>query len=188
MSLINEALKKARKAQPAGPATATAAGPALQPAEAGGRAHNSSIFTLPFVIALALMLAGIMLWAWSRAGKVELVVRANTDPTAVNATPYAVAPTPVAASSPTAATPVVAARTDIVFTNAVARLDPLKAPAPAYHLDGLFFRPNRPAAVINGQMVYVGSRLEEARVTAIDQESATIVTSSGQTNVLVLAN
>jgi hypothetical protein len=155
MSLINEALKRARTAQPTGPAAATAAGPALHPVETGGRGRNGSIFTLPFVVTLVVMLACVVLWAWYRAGRIELVVRANTSPAGTPVT------MPAATSSPMATTP-------------------------AYRLEGIFFRPNRPEAVINGQTVYVGSRLDDARVMAIDHASVTIVTSAGQTNLLAL--
>jgi hypothetical protein len=191
MSLINEALKKARTAQPTGPKTATAAGPELHPVEAGAQGRHASIFTLPFISVLALMLAGIVFWAWHRAGRVDLVVRADTSAASANAAPSLDAPIapPVTTSLPVATTPVApAAKVDVLSSNVVTALEAPKTQLPVYRLDGIFFRPNRPSAVINGQIVYVGSRLEEAQVTAIDKESATIVTSAGQTNVLVLAN
>jgi hypothetical protein len=189
MSLINEALKKARTAQPTGSTTAVAAGPELHPVEAGARGRHGSIFTLPFAIVLALMLAGIVLWAWHRPGRVNLVVRADSSPASVNAAPSLDAPiaAPVTTPLPMTASSVPAAQADVLSTNAVAALEAPESPAPVYRLDGVFFRPNRAGAVINGQLVYVGSRLGNARVTTIDKDSVTLVTSAGQTNVLALA-
>jgi hypothetical protein len=59
------------------------------------------------------------------------------------------------------------------------------APQPTYKLQGIYWRPSRPSAVINGKTVYIGNRVENARVTAIDQESVTI-TVHGETKVLSL--
>jgi len=59
-------------------------------------------------------------------------------------------------------------------------------PKPAVpKLQGIFYRPERPSAVINGKNVYVGSRVGELQVLAITQESVTIA-SATQTNVLSL--
>ena len=213
MSLINDALRKARKAQPVGAATSTADGPQMQPVETGVHVRDGSIFTLPFIIAVVLVLACVLFWAWYHAGRVDLVVRGNSPvakvvPTApisepvpvpkpvvapgvpavaitaapVPATP--VAPVPVTPLIPT--TPATVERANSTLPASVAAL-PLPQPAPTtYQLQGIFYRPNRPAAVINGELVYVGSRVEDGRVVAIDDESATVVTLAGQTNLLVL--
>jgi hypothetical protein len=55
-------------------------------------------------------------------------------------------------------------------------------------LQGIFYNPSRPAAVVNGKTVYVGSRAGEARdflVLEISRQSVTVANGS-QTNVLVL--
>jgi hypothetical protein len=53
-------------------------------------------------------------------------------------------------------------------------------------LQGIFYRPARPSAVINAKNVFIGSRVGEFQVLAITRESVTIG-SATQTNVLSLA-
>lgn len=193
MSLINDALKKARTSRPAGAGASTAAGPELRPTDAPARAP---LLSLPLVIALILILAIIMFWAWYHAGRVDLVVRANSRVTSVSASTAKSSVPPIATLStpPTVATPVdsnaavgpVAETVSAGSTNDPNYPDLPRASAPSYRLEGIFYRAKHPAAVINGQMVFAGSRLDDARVLAIDRESATIVTSSGETNLLTL--
>jgi biotin carboxyl carrier protein len=197
MSLINDALKKARKAQPAGASSAD--GPDLLPVEADARARGGSIFTLPFIIAAMLVMAGVLIWAWYRAGSVELVVRGNTGAATVSATTQASEPAKIVApmtsrtatetptSVMTASTPVVVASTDAGATNVLAATaEAPKAAAVVYKLEGIFYSAKRPTAVINGDLVSVGSQVEAGRVVAIDEESATVVTEAGETNLLIL--
>jgi biotin carboxyl carrier protein len=208
MSLINEALKRARTA---GAGTGTADGPELQPVESDAR--RRSIITLPFIIAVVLVVAGVMIWAWYRAGNVELVVRGNSSATVASPAPRvsepmavvapAVAPTMTSAvalvatpiATPPTETPTMAstavvagsARADVASTNVlVAAVEAPKATELEYKLEGIFYSASRPAAVINGELVHVGSPVEDGSVVAIDSESATVVTSAGQTNLLVL--
>jgi hypothetical protein len=197
MSLINDALKKARKAQPAG---ATANAPDLLPVEAGAGGRGGSIFTLPFIIAMVLVLAGVLIWAWYRAGQV-MVVRGNSSATTASAAPKAsepatkvvttVAPaeteTPVSVTT-VASTPATDASADAGSTNVqlAAMTEAPKPAGPTYKLEGIFYSVKKPSAVINGDLVYVGSRVEAGQVVAIDEESATVVTSAGETNLLVL--
>lgn len=50
-------------------------------------------------------------------------------------------------------------------------------------LQGVFYRPERPAALLNGKMVLIGGTVGEYRVVAMSQQSVTVVR-AGQTNVL----
>jgi hypothetical protein len=59
------------------------------------------------------------------------------------------------------------------------------APPPLPKLQGIFYRPDRPSALLNGRTVFVGGRSGEFLVLAITQTSVT-VTRAGQTNVLEL--
>jgi hypothetical protein len=45
--------------------------------------------------------------------------------------------------------------------------------------------PSRPAAVVNGRTVFVGSRIQDFHVTAITPDSVILV-GAGQTNILML--
>jgi hypothetical protein len=200
MSLINDALKKARKAQPAG---TTADAPDLLPVEAGAGGRGGSIFTLPFVIAVVLVLAGVMIWAWYRSGQV-MVVRGNSSATTASAAQpgelKAKVTTAVAAASSKTATETAATVTTVASTPAAdasadagltnvqlaAMTETPKPAGPVYKLEGIFYSAKKPSAVINGDLVYVGSRVEAGQVVAIDEESATVVTSTGETNLLVL--
>ncbi|HTD87262.1 MAG TPA: hypothetical protein VK850_11860 [Candidatus Binatia bacterium] len=62
---------------------------------------------------------------------------------------------------------------------------PTPAREPAYKLQGIYWRPSKPSAAVNGKVVYVGDRFKNARVIAIDQDSVTLKV-DGQTNPLVL--
>jgi hypothetical protein len=52
-------------------------------------------------------------------------------------------------------------------------------------LQGIVFNPRSPSATISGKTVFVGERVGEWRVVAIDKETATLV-GNGETNVLRL--
>jgi len=57
-------------------------------------------------------------------------------------------------------------------------------PPPALpKLQGIFYRPERPAALLDGKMMLVGRTIGEYHVVAISQQSVTVVR-AGQTNVL----
>jgi hypothetical protein len=56
---------------------------------------------------------------------------------------------------------------------------------PPLRLQAIVFNPKQPSALISGKTVFVGDKLGDTRVVAIDRESATLV-KSGQTNVLSL--
>jgi hypothetical protein len=190
MSLINDALKKARKAQPAG---ANADAPDLLPVEAATGGRGGSIFTLPFIIAVVLVLAGVMLWAWYRSGQV-MVVRGNSSAASQPSEPRAKAAPTVAPAKSETATTVTTASTPTTDTSAnagstnvlLAATEAPKPAGPVYKLEGIFYSAKKPSAVINGDLVHVGSRVEAGQVVAIDEESATVVTSAGETNLLVL--
>jgi hypothetical protein len=196
MSLINDALKKARKAQPAG---ANADAPDLLPVDAAAGGRGGSIFTLPFIIAVVLVLAGVMIWAWYRSGQV-MVVRGNSNTANVSVasqpseqrakvtTTVVPVKTETAAKVTTTALTLAAdASTGAGSTNVLMAAVEIPKPAgPVYKLEGIFYSAKKPSAVINGDLVHVGSRVEAGQVVAIDEESATVVTSTGETNLLVL--
>jgi hypothetical protein len=54
-------------------------------------------------------------------------------------------------------------------------------------LQGIIYRPDRPAVLLNGKTVLIGGTSGEYRVVAISQQSATVVR-AGQTNVLEMPN
>jgi hypothetical protein len=80
---------------------------------------------------------------------------------------------------------IVTARAPDTVPAAPERTAPAVTHEPRYKLQGIFWRPAKPSAVINGKMVYVGDRVEHAQITAIDQESVSI-TVNGESKVLLL--
>ncbi len=182
MSLINDALKRARETQPKG--FAPSASPAFRPVEGARRSAGGNDVLLPALIVVILLLGGLLLWVWFRGDGGELKVRARTSSVSAEAVsiPAVVPPAPV----PTQ--PVVTAieKMPEPITNAAVAVEPPK-PAPiVYKLQSIFYRPKSPSAVINGKMVFVGSSVAEARVVAIGKDSATLVTAAGQTKLLEL--
>jgi cytoskeletal protein RodZ len=197
MSLINDALKKAKRTEPKN--LAPADGPALSPVESAHRSGGTDSLMISLV-AVILLLAGLLLWQWFR-GDGLITVRANTAPAEVKPVPAAIAspaptPAPVASapspavspvvnSSNVASTPAVPANAS-VSTNLEAAAQPPKPAPPTYKLQSIFYFAKNPTAVINGKTVSVGSRVVDARVLAITKDSATIQTQAGQTQVLEL--
>jgi hypothetical protein len=203
MSLINDALKQARQAQ-AGSAV-PAEGPTLRPVESPHEAAGHGLL-LPAIIVCVLLLGVVLIWGWFRGGNGELKARANArQAIAAGSLPMRAAAaepasTPEAASAPAPAPLVPPATANVnptntstaTATNSVTNetvLVEAAKPLPAvYKLQSLFYRAKNPSAVINNKTIFLGSRVGEARVAAIDKESVTIVTSAGQTNILELGN
>jgi hypothetical protein len=73
---------------------------------------------------------------------------------------------------------------DSDVTNSVAIAPPPPKPPPL-RLQAIVFNPRRPSVVINGRTLFVGEKLGDSRVVAIDQESATLV-GAGRTNILTM--
>jgi hypothetical protein len=205
MSLINDALKRAKQAQweneapppdlpfrPAEPVTPRRAGLPLLPVAA---------------LIVAVLLGGGFIFI--------ALQKRNSGPQVVNASQSEASPAPTQAAvtaSPAKPVPDVSSQLATTTTTeapsagqdpsskitadsrstvtpdapvAVAP-EPLKTVVPK--LQGIFYNPSRPSAVVNGKTVYVGSRAGEARdflVLKISRESVTVANGS-QTNVLTL--
>ena len=65
-----------------------------------------------------------------------------------------------------------------------AAITPPPKPAPL-RLQAIVFDPRRPSALISGKTLFIGEKLGDARLVAIDQQSATLV-GAGKTNILSL--
>ena len=63
--------------------------------------------------------------------------------------------------------------------------EPAPPPAPP-KLQAIIFSPTRPSVMIGGRTLFIGDKLNEFRVVAIDRQSATLA-GLGQTNVLTLS-
>jgi len=220
MSLVNDALKRAREAQQQ---AAPRPVPQMQfrPVEPAQEGQQKPGLILPASLAVVALLALVLIWQWVSGPRaaVPQEVRALTRPV-----PHAKAAAQPALASATTATPIPAAQAE---TSPPAQLEsfpiapaesagtaaasdanlpgpltvakaqeseagdtaaitpPPQPKAPPLKLQAIVFNPKRPSALISGKTVFVGDKLGDARVVAIDQESASLV-SAGKTNVLSL--
>jgi len=169
MSLVNDALKRAKQTQQENPPPV----PPLEfrPVEPANEGQSGSpLLVIGAVVGLMVVigLGGLLVWAVSKQGA-DMHAEART----------IAEPVPVAVTSAAPA---------VVPQEAVTNSQPevVEPPKPELKLQGIFFNPRRPSAVINGRTVYVGDRVSGARVTAITPKAVTL-TSETFTNVLSLS-
>jgi hypothetical protein len=173
MSLINEALKRAKDAQQKSPAVAP--GPQLRPAEPPpALAANRSIGMTAPTIVILIVVAGLAAWWLARQKPGEIPIEAKTTAPAspVTAPKPPVQPVAVAAAPPASTQPAVPA------APAMPVVAPLK-------LRAIFYVPGRSTAIINSKTVRAGDIVRGFRVAVIDRTSATLV-SATETNVMTL--
>ena len=173
MSLVNDALKRAKEAQKKGQPEAP--GPQFRPAEPAAPTGQSTGLLIPIVIAVVAIAAAMIVWlvrqkTAARQANVEPKPAAPVAATPVSTPPVqpapAPAPAPVVAGSPAPA-PVVS------------------APPPQLKLQAIFYTPGHSSAIINGKTVHAGDNFKGFRVAAITQTSATLVSATA-TNVMTL--
>jgi hypothetical protein len=208
MSLINDALKRAREAQAQAPPP-PASNLEFRPVEPAQLVKHGPSLTLIATACLALILGGLLMWQWLGKSNATKPVVAKAAPAVQPAPPpttTAPMPTPPPVSAPAQApqppaipeTKLVAsapAPASEISTSAipavqpgapvpVAVIEPPSKPAPP-RLQAIVFRRTRPSAMISGKTLFVGDKFGDFRVVAISEDSATLV-GGGQTNVLVL--
>ena len=198
MSLINDALKRAKEVQQNQPPVPP---PDLQfrPADPAPPEQSRPSFTLMVVTVVVLALVGLtitfILRKHSAAQKVTAAARpvtrpeqpvkpvpeAKPKPSPVVA-PSAVPPKEIAAAKTKTQSAVVAATTNAIVAEATSA--PQKPPLP--RLQGITYLPGRPTAVVDGKTVFIGSFVGELRVLAISRQAVTLA-SATETNVLNLS-
>jgi len=113
----------------------------------------------------------------------DLVVRANFVPpsqpetAALPALPDTALPAPSEAAIPPPANAPAAAGTNVVSSPPTNALAPAPTPAGPFadlKLQSIVFREDKPAAVVNGEMLFVGDEISGARVLKIERQSVTI--------------
>lgn len=207
MSLINDALKRARAAQKDAPPPAP---PTLhfRPVEAQDDSKRRPNFMIPAAVGALVVFVFFLGWhlthrsrATAPENRGELVVNARAAQPATIASSAAprLAATQAAAQSLTnilakssgqnsalapvndragAPTPTDSSTNSAAIEALVVKPAPLK-------LQAIFFQPARPSALISGKTVFRGDKLGEFRVLAIDKTSATLASSS-LTNILTV--
>jgi hypothetical protein len=172
MSLINDALKRAKQAQqknPAPPRPASPLPPLYRPLQSAPPRGGGAWF-LPVVIVL-LLAAGILcigLALFKRPAEKSSVLPPPTNTVETTASAPAPANAPPETNAPAIANVVAAS--------------PLPPPL---KVQGIFFDPTRPWAIISGKTVYVGDYIRELRVFAILQNDVLLI-GDGKTNDLFL--
>ena len=210
MSLINDALKRAKQAQQAAQPVSELPThvPPIEPAQ---HARHSLALILPAMLAVAAMLILFVIWQAAQrsrpaeanqAGR-QTEVTANTRAALPPASPSEPTSTKTAQPNPPPAVNKVASVItepgELATKNSAlsgnpgnANTNSANAPAEAIipkpaplRLQAIVFDPTRPSAMIGGKTLFIGDKLGELRVIAIDRESATLA-GAGQTNVLAL--
>ncbi len=214
MSRINDALKKARQAHAATPSTAAgpALRPLRNPSGPPRRVIFTRPVVLLSGILLIVVACTIWFGFGGHGLVVRANSNPTIADSSPETAPEASVPPPETAVSKAEPAPVADATTapieipapaapvSVVTTEPATATDtPVNPPPPVTDappaveipsseptliLQGLLFRPGSPVAIINGQTVSVGSHVGDARVVAMDQHSATVVTAAGRTNVL----
>jgi hypothetical protein len=210
MSLINDALKRAKLAQQQAPASSP---PALQlrplepaPSQPGWRVPG---LLLPVALAGVALFGLLFVWQLTHRSDSPKVVEAKThvalaeDPPPA---PLATAPASPAASQAAAQPnpppqpvlslpprPAVAetaalsnATNNVEAANSVPPVTDVPPPSPPpLKLQAIIFNPRRPSALISGRTVFLGDKFGSLRVVGISRTSATLA-GGGLTNVLSL--
>lgn len=198
MSLINDALKRAKTAQQQAEAPAPG-GPQLRPVEPTQPVRHGLGLALPVGCVVVALLGAFLLWRVASHRGTESQASNSTDQgttvAARTAAPMPVAETtkPVLAPVPSASALVPQTVSNAVTTvsttansssNATSGAEAPPKPA-LLKLQGIVYNPTRPSATISGRTVFVGDRVGEFRVIAIGKDSATLV-GGGKTNQLDL--
>jgi len=173
MSLINDALKRASKSPPPPPVDA---GAPFHPAEQPRR----SPVLVPAISLIALVIFGLAGWFLYRGWQASHAAAASGAITTVAARENAEARRPGSLATNQSAT-----STALASTNALAAAGASQAAVPPLKLNAIFFRAKNPSVVINSKTLYIGDKVAQAKVLAIDRESVTLER-GGQTNVLTV--
>jgi hypothetical protein len=190
MSLINDALKRAKAAQQHAPPPPPSP-LQFRPVEAGQRTKPRFDWVAPAIVAIIGIFALLFMWprAHNSTSNAPLETKART---LVAAKESPAAPAVARASQPDAPQPTQEKQTTppsepapaVVVNPAPVHEPPVPQPPPL-RLQAIIYSPTRPSAMINGRALFIGEKVGDLRVTAITQETVTL-TGAGQTNVLTL--
>jgi hypothetical protein len=179
MSLINDALKRANEVNPQEPPPAEGA-PPLRPAEHKPR-PAWSLVVFPLLALVVFALAG-----WFLVKGYYAAQQLKSPQTTVSARESQPEESPRETVVTNARPPIVEQVVAAPVTNPPAVTAESSPPSmPAIKLQGIFYRPSRPSAMINSKTVFVGDRVGEVKILSISRETVTLEF-EGQTKVLTL--
>ncbi len=199
MSLINDALKRASKANPPPPSSPNQVEAPLLPAE--HRRPSASRLLWPL---LGLVLASAV-WFFVKgwqAGNVGNLSANQTpvlarEPVIINypgtlknsaaqvSTSQNQARTNVSAARPAPANSTGLAAVNSATSVPATAVEPAKPSFPPVRLQGIFYRPKNPSVMINSKTLLVGEKVAKVKVLAITRDSVTLEW-NGETKVLTL--
>jgi hypothetical protein len=153
MSLINDALKQARQAPPRNSPNSP---PPLQPAR--DESSPAAVWLVPAII-IFLVFAAIFFIGWAAAHRtVRTVASTPADPEATEPADTVVMPLAVSTPPPAPAAPVVS------------------APAvPKPKLQGIFYSPTDPSAILDGKTIHPGDQFKQYKVKEISKYTVTLI-------------
>jgi hypothetical protein len=190
MSLINDALKRA--SQLTAPPTKPGAGTPEPPERPLEKKKEPSLWPVIVFPTALLVILGVAGWFILKQAGTESAVNAaaRQNPASNAGEGENVAKVAAESSVPEPGTaPEIAAvdlQTGLTPTsNGAATVAPLPPPAPALKLQGIFFKPVQPLAMLNGRTVGVGEKVLNGRITAIRRDSVSVLV-DGKTQVLTL--
>ena len=160
MSLINDALKRAKQAPPRNTPNAL---PPLRPV--AEEPSSVPAWLMPSVI-IILIFAAIFFIGWSVAHNAVRSIMASPDLTATQE--VAVVPVPVVAPQVEPAAP----------------LNPPDAP----RLQGIFYSPTSPSAIVDGKTIRPGDKFKQYHVQEISKYTVTLVGPDGKAFKLGMDN
>lgn len=214
MSLINDALKRASAAREQNPFTGPPVAP-LQPVDYSARPKRLFRIVVALLLLGSLVSSAWFFWkGWRSSGQTRRVAGAPDEASAVSAIgsrPHSIpaarkqaikVSTNIEVRTNMIASPEPETRAPTATTNAPASIPPTNAavgapptnaavpPSPPspfadLKLQSIIFREQKPAVVVNGEMLFVGDTIRGARVLKIELQSAT-VERNGETHVLRL--
>jgi hypothetical protein len=176
MSLINDALKRARDAQPQNPLSGATSLPPVEPPQRDGPGW---MFPVAFILALLVIACIFMGVALMKRPAQPVVAKTVETPAPVPA-PAQPAPSPIVAPAPAPA-PVPVAAPPLVTNSPPAT----NATPPKLKLQGIIsLDPKHPTAIINGKSVDVGDSIGGFRVKAISSSSVQLQRPDGSQQTL----
>lgn len=185
MSLINDALKRAKQEgpSPSSPSSPTEPGTPMRPTDPHHTSVGLPVYFMPVLLCVISAACFFIVKGWDSHRQAGLY----PDPVTVRAREAAPQPEPAAAE------PTEAEITETIPPNRQFSLDESAKPAaaavppeaPAFRLQGIFYEARRVAAIVNSTTVQVGDVVGNARVQAISRSSVTLLV-DGQTKVLTL--